>query len=134
MTKVNSYRTQFFRFRDFPVYHNSRKFIKEAKELSKKFPSTENYILRHQLWRALDSIVLNIAEGSERYSDLDFSHFLNNALTSLAESISCFDVAFDDKYISQSELNKVVEEGEELGKQLKAFSAYVRPDKKKRKR
>lgn len=125
---------QFFRFRDFPVYHVARKFRQLAKELSRRFPDHEKYILRTQLWRALDSIILNIAEGSERYSDLDFSHFLNNSLTSLGEAIACFDLAFDDNYIKQKELDTITKEGEKLGKQLKAFSAYVRPDKKRAKR
>ncbi|MFH1678739.1 MAG: four helix bundle protein, partial [Candidatus Omnitrophota bacterium] len=42
---------------------------KELKELSRnKFPQKEQYNLTAQLWRALDSVLLNIAEGSERYS------------------------------------------------------------------
>jgi four helix bundle protein len=122
---------EFFRFRDFPVYKKAREFRKKAKELSKKFPEKERYILTQQLWRALDSIILNIAEGSERYSDLDFSHFLNTAFTSVGESVACFDLAFDDNYISQTELNTISKEGEDLGKQLKSFSAYVRPKKKR---
>jgi four helix bundle protein len=57
-------------------------------------------VLKSQLWRALDSIALNIAEGSEKYSDLDFSHFLNISLTSLAESVACFDLALDEQYVT----------------------------------
>jgi four helix bundle protein len=121
---------QFFRFRDFPVYQEARKVRKKAKGLSRKFPEQERYILTQQLWRALDSIILNIAEGSERYSDKDFSHFLNNAFTSLSEVIACFDLAFDDDYITQKELDDISNDGQNLGKQLKAFSAYVRKQPK----
>lgn len=120
----------FFRFRDFPVYKESREFRKKAKMLSRKFHDKEKYILTQQLCRALDSILLNIAEGSERYSDKDFSHFLNNSFTSLGEVIACFDLAFDDNYITKEELGDVSKEGESLGKQLKAFSAYVRKQAK----
>lgn len=120
----------FFRFRDFPVYQDARKFRKKAKALSGKFPDNEKYILMQQLWRALDSIVLNIAEGSERYSDKDFGHFLNNAFTSLSEVIACFDLAYDDDYINKEELDAVCRDGENLGKQLKAFSSYVRMSKR----
>ncbi len=65
-----------FRFMDFPVYKDAKKIRKEVKQLSlDKFPKEEQYILRAQLWRALDSILLNIAEGSERYSDIDLVDF-----------------------------------------------------------
>lgn len=54
-----------FRFREFPVYKASREFRNALKALSrKKFPKEELYNLTSQLWRALDSILLNIAEGS----------------------------------------------------------------------
>lgn len=68
---------EIFRFRKFPVYNDARKFRKELKGLSKKnFPKDEQHCLTSQLWRALDSIILNIAKGSERYSDMDFSRYL----------------------------------------------------------
>ena len=56
---------EIFRFREFPVYKEAREFRKELKELSKKkFPKEEQFCLTSQLWRALDSILLNIAEGT----------------------------------------------------------------------
>jgi len=61
-----------FRFRNFPVYKDAKIFRKELKEIVKrKFPKEEQFCLTYQLWRALDSIILNIAEGSDRYSDVD---------------------------------------------------------------
>lgn len=86
-----------FRFRQFQVYIDARKFDKELKDFSKrKFPKSEQFCLLSQLWRALDSIVLNIAEGSDRGTDKDFAHFLNVALTSLNEVVACLDVALDN--------------------------------------
>lgn len=118
-----------FRFRQFPVYNDVRQLRKELKELSKKkFPKDEQFILTPQLWRALDSIVLNIAEGSDRYSDKDFSHFLNNALTSVDEVAACLDCALDDKYISQVEHSNYSKKAENIVRQLKAFSSKVRKD------
>ena len=77
-----------FRFREFPVYKDAREFRKDLKALTKKtFPREEQYALSSQLWRALDSVLLNIAEGSDRYSDKDFSRFLNNSLTSVNEVV-----------------------------------------------
>ena len=121
--------TDIFRFRNFPVYKKARGFRKELKTLSKiKFPKDEQYNLTSQLWRALDSILLNIAEGSDRYSDKDFSRFLNNSLTSLNEVVACLDCAFDDGYLSQAEQAGYEVQAQELAKQLKAFSSKVRND------
>lgn len=74
----------------------------------------------------MDSIILNIAEGSDRYSDVDFGRFLNNALTSVNEVVACLDCALDDGYISETEHKEYSVQAENLIRQLKAFSAKVR--------
>ena len=118
-----------FRFRDFSVYKDSQKFRKELKEFSsKKFPKEEQFCLTSQLWRALDSVLLNIAEGSDRFTDRDFSRFLNTSLTSVNEVVACLDCALDDDYITKDEYDKYLVEAENLYKQLKAFASKVRKD------
>ena len=93
-----------FRFRNFQVYNDARKFSIDLKKLSnRKFPKTEQFVLKPQLWRALDSIILNIAEGSDRSTDKDFALFLNRSHTSLNEVVSCLDIALDNSYISEEE-------------------------------
>jgi four helix bundle protein len=121
-----------FRFREFQVYKDARQFRVELKELSKqKFPKEEEFILRPQLWRALDSIVLNIAEGADKHSDRDFSHYLNISLGSINEVVGCLDCALDDKYIADFEHKEYLVKAENLVRQLKAFSAKVRKDDKR---
>ena len=116
-----------FRFKEFPVYKDSLDFRKELKLLSKKqFPKEEQFCLTSQLWRALDSIILNIAEGSDRYSDIDFSRFLNNSLTSVNEVAACLDAALEDNYIQEEQHERHLLKAENLYKQLKAFSSKVR--------
>lgn len=117
----------FFRFRRFPVYQATREFRKKWKRITKeKFPKEENFGLRGQFWRALDSIILNIAEGADRYSDKDFSRFLNNAITSVNECVSCLDCALDDGYITSKECDEGIRDAEGLIRQLKSFAAKVR--------
>lgn len=123
---------ELFRFREFPIYNDARNFRIELKSLSrKKFPKEEQYCLTSQLWRALDSIILNIAEGSERYSDIDFSRFLNNSLTSVNEVVACLDTALDDGYVTKREHKNYLFKAENLARQLKAFSSKVRKDNKR---
>ena len=116
-----------FRFREFPVYKDALIFRQELKLLTQnQFPKEEQFCLISQLWRALDSVILNIAEGSDRYSDIDFSRFLNNSLTSLNEVIACLDCTLNSSYISEAQHRSYLQKGEALYRQLKAFFAKVR--------
>lgn len=111
-----------FRFRQFPVYNDTRIFVHNLKTLAKKkFPHTEQFSLLAQLSRALDSIILNIAEGSDRMTDKDFAHFLNIAHTSLNEVVACCDIALDNKYFSTTEHKDCLSGAEVLANQLTAF-------------
>lgn len=82
--------------------------------------------LTQQLRRAAISILLNIAEGSNRLSDLDFGRFLNTSLTSVEEVVACLDIALDEKYIDIKKHTEYLLKAENLGKQLIAFSKKLR--------
>lgn len=115
-----------FRFRNFPVYQEARIFCKELKDFSKKkFPKEEKFALLSQLWRALDSIILNIAEGADRGTDKDFALFLNRSHTSLNEVVACLDVALDMAYILENERIDWLTKAAILVDQLTAFRKHV---------
>lgn len=119
-----------FRFRKFDVYRTSLEFRKYVKVLvTSKFPNSERYILTTQTLRAVDSILLNIAEGSEKYSDLNFSRYLNMSLGSLNEVVACLDLARQDNYINDVELKTSIEKATIIYKQLRSFSSKVRSTK-----
>ena len=104
------------------MYKDARGFRRELKLLSKKsFPKAEQFCLASQLWRALDSIILNIAEGTDRGTDKDFAHYLNNSHTSLNEVVACLDLAIDDGYIIIKEYNEYLDKAEQLANQITAF-------------
>ena len=84
--------------------------------------------MRNQVSRAADSICLNIAEGSNKLSDVEFSKYLNTSESSLEEVVSCLDLALDDGYITKEEFEKYLHDAEELGAQLVAFGKKVRQD------
>ncbi len=117
-----------FRFREWPVYRAAKSFRKKIRDLAKKLPGSERYLLRDQISRAADSICLNIAEGSNKLSDTEFSKYLNTSETSLEEVVCCLDLILEDGHISKDEFEGCLKEAEELGAQLIAFGKKVRKD------
>lgn len=111
-----------FRFRDWQIYKDARIFRKEIlKEIFPKIPKEERFEIGSQLKRALNSIILNIAEGAYRKTDKDLAHFLNQAVTSLNEVVGCLDLCYDDGYISNDELDKFSIKSEKLVGQFAGF-------------
>lgn len=131
-TETQKHETNILRFQSFPVYQELRLLRKRLKELSKeRFPKEESYVLRQQMWRALDSTLLNIAEGADRHSDVDFSRFLNQSLGSVNEVVACLDCALDDGYVSHLEHKEFMFLFDNTIRQLKAFLAKVRRDNRR---
>jgi four helix bundle protein len=115
-----------FRFREFPVYGSLRAFGKRLKDFSKTgFPADERFGLTGQMWRAIDSTILNLAEGSCRASDRDFAHYLNMATASLHEVVACLDVASDCGYLPGEVHGDFLAEAAGISEQLTAFRKKV---------
>jgi four helix bundle protein len=115
-----------FRFRNFPVYKDAQIFRREIYLLTKKFPREELFVLTSQIRRAANSILLNIAEGSNKHSDADFARFLNISLASLEEIVACVDIALDEKYVTKYDYEKILLGAKNLGKQLSGFIKKLR--------
>ncbi|MEK7617965.1 MAG: four helix bundle protein [Patescibacteria group bacterium] len=114
-----------YKFRDWQVYKDARKLRQEINRLTKTFPKDEQYILIDQIRRAILSVILQIAEGSNRKTEKDKNLFINRALTSLDEVIACFDCAFDDNYISKEKLEELETKIENVSRQLRGFAKYI---------
>jgi four helix bundle protein len=121
-------RRSLFRFRQWPVYQAAKAFRKKMRQLAKRLPESERYLLRDQISRASDSICLNIAEGSNKLSDIEFSKYLNNSETSLEEVVCCLDLILEDGHISEGEFLEYFKEAEALGRQLISFGKKVRQE------
>jgi four helix bundle protein len=115
-----------FRFRKFPVYKDARLFAIQIKTLIRSlFPKSEDYGLSSQVRRAVDSVVLNIAEGSDKNTDKEFAKYLNISCCSLNEVVACLDIAFDCKYIDQEMVNHYLEKASLLSNQITAFRRSI---------
>ena len=114
-----------FRFREWKVYKDSLAFRTSVNKIVSKFPKNEMFALTDQTKRALNSIILNLAEGSNKNTDKDTRVYVNRSQGSLDEVIACMDCALDDRYIDAKEHEQVLRDAEGLAKQLKSFSVYL---------
>lgn len=115
-----------FRFENLQVWQDARNFINQIYTLTKKFPTSEKFALIDQLRRAAVSIALNITEGSDRKSDVEFSRYLRMAITSTEEVVTALYIALDQKYISQSDFDTLYKEAHMIVAKLNALVNSLR--------
>ena len=107
-----------FRFLNFPVYKDIKKFVKNIYRVSSKFPKEEQFGITSQIRRAAISIALNLAEGSDRGSDREFRRFINIALGSLNETVAVLDIGHENDFINTKNYDIMLSQAESIAKQL----------------
>jgi four helix bundle protein len=106
--------------------HELYMFIKNR--IAVKFPKEERYELTSQLLRAALSIPLNIVEGCGKFTDKDFTRFLDNSLGSTNETDYCCFAAYELNYISKDEYDTVNKLINEMRGMLISFIKFLRND------
>ncbi|MFH1253560.1 MAG: four helix bundle protein [Candidatus Uhrbacteria bacterium] len=96
-----------FRYQDLEVSKLVLLLINQVYGLLNKFPTEEKWVLVGQIMRAVNSIYLNLAEGSARKSKKDFARFLTIALGSLAETHAGLHLGFKRGYINYEDFQSV---------------------------
>ncbi|MCL5090969.1 MAG: four helix bundle protein [Patescibacteria group bacterium] len=96
-----------FRFEKLRVWSDTRILVKEVYLLTKKFPNEEKFCLVDQIRRAIISVILNIAEGSDKKSDAEFKRFLRMSVASAEEVVTGFYLALDLNYVNKEEFQNV---------------------------
>jgi four helix bundle protein len=115
-----------FKFEKLITWQMAMEFGEDIHKLSYKFPKDEIYNLSSQIRRAVDSIALNISEGSIGQSDPEFKRFMGFAIRSLAEVVTCLHKAVRRKYISDEEFNKYYEYAFNLMNMMVAFKEKIK--------
>lgn len=77
-------------------------------EITAEFPINERYGLTSQIRRCATSIPSNIAEGSDRNTDIDFARFLSIALGSSYELETQLILSENFGFINQDRLNPIL--------------------------
>ena len=116
-----------FKFEKLQVWHNALELSDQINTLAKQFPKFELFNLCHQIRKAADSVVLNIAEGSIGQSNSEQGRFLNFSIRSTAEVISCLYLAKKKKYINDAEFKLFYREYEVLIKMITNFRNKIIP-------
>lgn len=102
-----------YSFYKLDVWKLGMKIVNEIYSMTKNFPNDEKFCLVAQIRRSAISIPLNIAEGSAKRTNKDFANFVRIALGSLMETMTCVEIALEQKYVNKEiydKLNKVIQE------------------------
>lgn len=109
-------------FRKLKIYQRSIEFTVEIYKLSRTFPKEELYGLTSQIRRAVTSISLNIADGSGSNSEKEFKRFLEIALRSDYEVMTCLEIALKLNYCEGNEYERLITEADEIAAMTTGFS------------
>jgi len=113
-------------FEDLEIWKDSRELCKIIRELSMREPFNHDFRFRDQINSSSGSIMDNIAEGFDRNGRKEFIQFLSISKGSLGETRSQVYRAFDNKYISQEELENLLERTQKLGIKIGNFINYLK--------
>lgn len=108
-------------FKKLNIWSNAMVLAKEVYLVTSKYPKEEKYGLVSQINRCSVSVPSNIAEGSSRSSNKEFSHFVKIALGSLFELETQIILSHEFQIIENHDLNKLIEKIVILQKMLNGF-------------
>ncbi|TLY18185.1 MAG: four helix bundle protein [Nitrospirae bacterium] len=110
-----------FRFEGLDVWQMGKEYAAKVYAATAKFPRHEDYGLRSQMNRVVNSICLNIAEGSAKNSSKAFDYHLEIAVGSIFEVVAASCLAEERGYVSKQEREALYESGHRLAKSINAF-------------
>ena len=115
-----------FKFEKLTIWQKSMDFGESINTMAYKFPKEEIFNLSSQIRRAVDSIALNISEGSIGQTNLEFKKFMGYSIRSLAEVVTCLHKAKRREYISEEEFQKHYEFAFNLMNMMVAFKDKIK--------
>ena len=113
-------------FKNLKIWLKSRLLVKEVFLLTRDFPAEEKFGLVSQILRSAYSIPSNIAEGSGRSSNKEFSRFLDLSLGSAFELKTQIILASDISYLSEEKLQHKQSLLQEIQKMIYSFKTNLK--------
>jgi len=114
-----------FKFEKLIIWQKAMDLGENIYKMSKVFPKEETYNLSSQIRRAVDSIALNISEGSIGQSNPEFKKFMGYSIRSLAEVVTCLHKANRRNYITSEEFDSFYEESFNLMNMMIGFKRKI---------
>jgi len=112
-------------FKGFPVYNKALDLVKDINKLCGKIKNSEFYYLKDQLRRALSSIILNLAEGSGKWTKRDKSNFYRISRGSTFECIAAIDLFEAHQLINKEFADTLRDNFSAIAKDLQALIISV---------
>jgi four helix bundle protein len=113
------------RFEELEIWKLAREQALVIFEMTRNGQFSTDFELRKQINAAAGSVMDNIAEGFERFSNKEFTQFLIIAKGSNGEVRSQLYRANDRNYISKEDLLNRLEFSELIGRKIKSFLDYL---------
>jgi four helix bundle protein len=113
-------------FKELTVWHRGIQLVVATYDAMKLLPAWERYDLASQMRTAAVSVPSNIAEGHERGSTRDYSHYLSMSRGSLAELETHFTVCEVVGHLKTAQLKKARAYAEEVSRMIWAIQRSLR--------
>jgi four helix bundle protein len=112
-------------YKKLDIWNKSISLVKEIYLITNKLPKSEQFGLTSQMQRAAVSISANIAEGSAKSSNKDFSRFLEISLASVCEIETLIIIARELNYIENDLSVSIENRIQELQRMIKSFKSQL---------
>ena len=112
-----NYKNIMFDFENLDVYRKAKELNKDVLNFLRQNKQIDSYI-KDQLKRASISVVINIAEGSGKFSKADKRNFYTISRGSVYECASLLELIFDENQISKEKSVDFYQKFEILSKML----------------
>lgn len=110
------------------IWQKGMTLAKDIYTLTKNFPKEEVYGLTNQMRRCSVSIPSNIAEGSQRTSNKEFSNYILISKGSLAELETQLILSCKLEFLEKSKSSNLLEKIDDLGRMLFSFHKKLTTD------
>jgi len=115
-------------FRKYEVWNDAISLVMDIYALLNTFPPYELYALSDQMRRSAVSVAANIAEGASRTSNKEFDHYLQISLGSAFELETHLIIAARLSYITEKQLDNLLDKVFSLEKRLNKLISMLRSD------
>ncbi len=114
-----------YKFESLRVWQEAMKLGEDLNKDVSTYPKHELFNLSSQTMRAVDSIALNVSEGSTGQSDPENRKFVGYAIRSNCEVITCLYKAKYRKYITEDRFNELYNRTEILFRMLNTYRSTL---------